>query len=169
MNTPYSPVTDTDGPAPDGLPSASNFQGKDFWDKYRIFTTGVAVAVTPFVVGIIGHFVTMNIGSRDNEIKMSELAVEILSAEPEKSTSSLRNWAIDVLDVFSGVPMPEDVRNTLENTALPSLSLRDGESKSCLLPSGDECRVDCEYGFASATCHSTMNICVTSCSLRAGN
>ena len=60
--------------------------------------------ITPIVVGLIGHWVSQAVKDREVQGKFVELAVEILRANPTEDTKNLREWAIQIIDIYSGVP-----------------------------------------------------------------
>ena len=92
-------------------------ESKDFWDKLK--AAGVALLVP--IVGVVGHQVNVAIKERDAQIKTLELAMGVLAQDPgpQQETRELRKWAMDVIDAYSGVPLPEPARQELYSYATP--------------------------------------------------
>ena len=93
---------------------------KDFWDKLK----AASVALLVPIVGVVGHQVNVTIKERDAEIKTLELAMGVLAQDPNpnQETRELRKWAMDVVDAYSGVPLPEPARRELYSYATPWVS-----------------------------------------------
>jgi hypothetical protein len=60
----------------------------------------------------------MAIKERELEGRFVELAVQILKEEPNTSAPPLREWATQVLDRYSGVPLGLEVKQALIKTIL---------------------------------------------------
>ena len=92
---------------------------KDFWDKLKI---GGFVAI-PIVIAIIGLFANSSLKRKDIEVRMIELAVGILKEDPKaedgSETSPMREWAIDVINGYSKVKLPDKVKKELEKNPFP--------------------------------------------------
>lgn len=70
--------------------------------------------ILPIAVLISGHFVTLAVQGHQSNAKMAELAVDILKADPkEGSATGMREWAIDVVNNYSGVTLSEEAANSL--------------------------------------------------------
>lgn len=88
---------------------------------------GLAIAIV--VVPIVTAFATAYIGGQyalastrtDTGARMVELAANILREPPKEQAVDVREWAMDVLDRYSGVPISPQARNALtKSIALPS-------------------------------------------------
>ena len=97
---------------------------KDFWDIVRIVAGAAGVVAIPVVLGIVGFEVNLSLKERDVRLRTVELAVGILQENPQASpeTPVLREWAMDVIDNYSGVPLPKDARSELLSKPLPELA-----------------------------------------------
>jgi hypothetical protein len=91
---------------------------KDVWDKAKIVSGLLAALLIPLALGLIGHWSSDAIKSREISLKYSELAIDILRQKPTDSSESLRNWATDILSMHSGVMISEEARNYLQNNEL---------------------------------------------------
>ena len=79
--------------------------------------------IVPFVFAAIGGLVvavpTYVTSNRQMDVKMVEIAVNILSQKPEPNIQPARYWAVDVIMAYSKVPLPPEVQTALiENRAL---------------------------------------------------
>lgn len=97
------------------------------WQKLEVVSKVVAAILIPLAVAYLGNQVATSNKQRDSETKFVELATAILSREPGASQTqenkSLRRWAVDVINRFSGVPMSEaTVEALIQTTALPQVT-----------------------------------------------
>lgn len=67
---------------------------KDCWDKCKIVLT----ILTPFAIILSGFIIKSTLQKNEIKVKYVEIAVRILSNEPNEETLALRNWAIDLLN-----------------------------------------------------------------------
>ena len=81
------------------------------------------IAAGSGLVGVaIGSWLTWT-GHREMDIKMIEVAVGILAAEPDK-TKGLRNWAVDTLAHYSkDVELPTKPRMRSARSRCPSMQM----------------------------------------------
>ena len=68
--------------------------------------------------GVIGYLITFWTHRENLSVKMVEIALGILAAEPEK-TRNLRGWAVKTLARYSEVPLSDDEKNALLEKQLP--------------------------------------------------
>lgn len=97
------------------------------WDKLKILSGAIAAVLVPVAVVWVGHIYTKAVKEREQQGKFVELAVGILQQEPTGEQTNLRDWAVDVLDEYSGVPMPEVTRLELRATPLPAAFTQESE------------------------------------------
>jgi hypothetical protein len=92
----------------------------DFSDRSKLIANWVAAIAIPLVLGISGYFVNLTLKSKESQTKMVELAISMLSRQPQGSQEDrqLRGWAIDVIQRFSGVTIPPDARKSLEESQI---------------------------------------------------
>jgi hypothetical protein len=95
---------------------------KDLWDKLKILGVLFSSIAIPVVVALAGYWVNVSLKEKDVRLSMVKVAIEILKEDPtaKPETPSLRDWAIDVVDQYSGVPLSKSARNDLKKTPLPS-------------------------------------------------
>ena len=95
---------------------------KDNWDKTRVIVeiTGVVI------LGFAGFFINNTFRQKDLNIKMVEVAINILISPPTKEQTPLRDWAIEGLDKYSEVKLPKEAKNELRIKPINYL-LFDGE------------------------------------------
>jgi hypothetical protein len=97
---------------------------KDFWDKLQVSTVSIAALAVPVALGLLGNAFNAATKEKEVRIKTVEIAIDVLAKDPDKSTPFLRDWAIDVVDSYSGIPLSAKARDELRRIALPS---RDAE------------------------------------------
>lgn len=110
------PILDALG---DPLPSAP--KRADSWEKAKTISSIISAIVIPMVLAWIGHGFTSALKERELQGKFVELAVQILREEPDKQAAGLRDWATQVLNKYSGVPLSAETKKALiDSTRLPS-------------------------------------------------
>lgn len=93
-------------------------KSKDQWDKANILIS----LIISLGLGASSQIVSSSIKQTETRAQMVELAVGILKEEPTKddaSATALRDWAIDVIDQYSGVEVTESARKALRDAPLP--------------------------------------------------
>src|SRR5260221_6974076 len=115
--------------------------------QIRLFAVskGVSAVVVPLIVVQVGFLIQQSIAKQSPAKDYVALAIEVLKSDSVAygSTGALRQWAVDVLTVYSPVPIPHDAQLELRNRvivfpvvpAYPKLnpSLCPGVSPSALL------------------------------------
>jgi len=82
---------------------------KDNWDKLLAITTIVSSVAVPIVIAIAANTYTMTLKDSENSIRYIEIALGVLRAEPNASTTDLRIWAVDVFKRYSPIPLSDKV------------------------------------------------------------
>lgn len=113
----------------------------DTWQKLEVLSKVVAAVLIPVAVAYLGNQVAVSNKQRDSEVKFVELATAILRQEPianqSEDAASLRQWAVAVIDRFSGVPMPSSTAKALiQSTALPMVEAGAAPAAAAIDPSG---------------------------------
>jgi hypothetical protein len=78
------------------------------------FSIPLATVVIPVVLALFGHRYTQTQKERETQAHFVELALEILRAQPVAGAESVRAWAIEVVDKYSGVPLAAPAKAELE-------------------------------------------------------
>lgn len=87
---------------------------KDRWDKFRIASQALSVLLIPVAIAFATVWVDTGIRTRQADMEMIRLALGVLQQDPEGSSSqSLRGWSIEIVNRYSGVPLPDDARDEL--------------------------------------------------------
>ncbi len=92
------------------------------------FITTTATALVPVVLAIVGYLVTVAVKQSENRVKYVELAVSVLKVAPNKDTEALRNWAIEVLDQQSPVPLTRAAIEQLKRQPIQSSGTLSGNA-----------------------------------------
>jgi uncharacterized protein YjbI with pentapeptide repeats len=96
----------------------SDTSKKNIWDKLSSAASILGALLIPVVVAIVGSVLASAMKEDENRVKYTELAISILKEEPSDENRALRNWGIDVIDKYSGVPMSPEARKELQNRSL---------------------------------------------------
>jgi hypothetical protein len=91
---------------------------KDLWDKLKISSTIIAATLVPIIIVIVGNWYTTAIKNSENNLKYTELAIRILSEAPNKNNQNMRNWAIDLINNYSGVDINPLTRDEMINNPI---------------------------------------------------
>jgi hypothetical protein len=83
----------------------------------RPTATEVIVPIFTAMIGLFGGLAialpTYWGNNRQMDVKMVEIAVGILSAEPKDNITPAREWAVEVIDHYSEVKLAADVKTSL--------------------------------------------------------
>lgn len=85
-------------------------------EKLESISKIIAAVFIPLAIAFMGNELSIINKKKDTETKLVELATTILTKEVDrKSTESqqLRQWAVDVINTYSGVKMSEETRTAL--------------------------------------------------------
>lgn len=99
----------------------------DNWQKLEVVSKVAAAVLVPWAIAYLANNVSLINKQRDVEVKFVELATVILNSKPtgqqnadSDDSKSLRKWAVDVINKFSGVPMSAEAEKAvIERQALP--------------------------------------------------
>ena len=94
---------------------------KDKWDKAKI----VAEILKIGAVICVGIIINTSLQNRELDLRYVQLAVGILQAEPTEDSQHLRNWATDIINVYSEIDLNEDAKNELRQKQLIIVPLTD--------------------------------------------
>jgi hypothetical protein len=95
---------------------------KDLWDKIQVAAIALSAAATPLVIAVVGNSFNASMKEKELRLKTVEIAVNVLSQDPKVDASlpQLRDWAITVIDSYSGIPLTASAREELLKNPLPS-------------------------------------------------
>ncbi|MEB3231175.1 MAG: hypothetical protein VKJ64_09205 [Leptolyngbyaceae bacterium] len=88
------------------------------WQKVQILSNLIASILIPTVIAIVGNVV--NTSLKDQELKLSyiQLATAILNEKPTSENQNLRQWAVDIVNYYSVVALPEAAQRELKSVPL---------------------------------------------------
>lgn len=103
--------------------------------KIESLSKSFAAVVIPVVLLVVGQDFAAATKQREIEAKFVEIATAILNKDPGDKPStevqSLRRWGVEIIDKFSGVPMPKATANALiQGTPLPAVPRATEQSSS---------------------------------------
>jgi hypothetical protein len=93
---------------------------RDGWDIAGLIVGWAAALIMPAVIAVIGILLRIALKNRESQTKMVELAIKLLNVDPKvvKQDEKLRKWAMDVIDKYSEVKLPPEVRVELQSRPL---------------------------------------------------
>jgi hypothetical protein len=93
---------------------------RDVWDKLQVTAVSTAAVAVPVVLALIGYEFNSAMKDKDVRVKTVEIAISVLNQDPKKVDSPhLRNWAINVVDRYSGIPLKVEALQELKDKPLP--------------------------------------------------
>ncbi|ULN63143.1 hypothetical protein MID13_09380 [Vibrio gigantis] len=93
------------------------------WEKLRVTSSVIAAVVIPIVLLFVGNEFTTATKERELQGKFVELAAQVLREAPREETTNLREWATDVINLYSGVQLSAQTqRDLIEQTSFPIVS-----------------------------------------------
>jgi len=95
---------------------------KDLWDKIQVVAVAMSAVALPLVIAAIGNSYSASTKEKEIRLKTVEIAINVLSQDPRTNMAlpQLREWAINVVDKYSGVPLTAAAREELLKNPLPS-------------------------------------------------
>lgn len=91
-----------------------NERRKDAWDKMTAASALAASVLIPLALLLVGNMFSQKQKDAENALKYTELAVQILRAEPTSQTGALRDWAVEVLAKHAPVPLSSKAQDELK-------------------------------------------------------
>ncbi len=88
------------------------------WEKLRVISTFIATILIPLVIAFVSQSYTKTLKDNEIGVKYVELAVGILREPPEKTPKHLRQWAVEIVNNHSTVPMSVQAIRELETEDL---------------------------------------------------
>lgn len=88
------------------------------WKKIQVITGLIGTILVPFVAAYIGNSINQSIKNNELGLSYVQLAVGILREQPKPETENLRKWAIEVVNNYSAVDLPEEARLELKQEKL---------------------------------------------------
>jgi len=91
---------------------------------YSLIIQGTATIVIPFVLLLVGHWLTTALKQKDLAQGYVQLAVDVLKTKMPPGSEELREWAVEVLNKYSEIPLPTQARADLVEHGLRNDSER---------------------------------------------
>jgi len=90
------------------------------WEIAKVISQIIGALLIPLVIAIVGLIVNSSLKDKEVNQQMVNLAIEILKIEPSQTVqqNALREWAVDVIDELSTIPLTEDAKRILLNEPL---------------------------------------------------
>lgn len=90
------------------------------WEKVRNFALAISSIVSACAIPLVGHWIASSLKQREIEVKYVEIAVDILSQNPDDSSAELREWATKTLNSYSSVKLTDSAILELREQPLPT-------------------------------------------------
>ncbi len=116
------------------MESEAQNKSVSIWEKLKVISTIIAAILIPLAIAIVGNEYSKSIKEKEAQSHFVELALNILTSEPNIKQMDLREWATQVIDKYSGIPFSDSTKqNLISNYSLPSFNIKAYESLSSLL------------------------------------
>lgn len=91
-------------------------------EEAKTIITLVSAIFIPLVLAFVGHNYTQAQKERDIQAQFVKIAVEILQAPPTPENRNVRDWATQIINKYSGVPLSGAAQKDLvESTPINSV------------------------------------------------
>lgn len=97
---------------------ANENENKLLWERVA------SVLLIPLAIAFVGNVYSHAIKEREVQGEFVKLSVDILKQTPTEETKNLREWAIKVINKYSGISLSEEAKKELENVPLITSSVR---------------------------------------------
>ncbi len=91
----------------------------DVWAKLRsigALLAGVGALCVPVALGILSNAHNTAIKTRDLSLEYTRIAVSVLSQEPTAANRGVREWATQLIDRYSEVPLSQKAGDALRDS-----------------------------------------------------
>lgn len=82
-------------------------------EKFKTIVTLISAAIIPLVVAFLGNSYTQALKEREVQAQFVKIAVDILQSQPSQHNRSVREWATQIINRYSGVPLGTEARRDL--------------------------------------------------------
>ena len=82
----------------------------NYFEKTRIVSNLAATILIPLAIALVGNWYTSAIKQKELSAKYVELAIKILNKEPSEGSEEIRQWAIKIINTYSEVKIPEQLK-----------------------------------------------------------
>lgn len=107
--------------------------------RIKDIALAISSILSAVAIPVVGYWVSSALKGKEIEGRFVELAVNILKTEPTESQRSLREWATDVINNYSGVRLSKEASaDLIERTVIPSVDVRTASVLERLQPRAAE-------------------------------
>ncbi|OPY67636.1 MAG: putative peptidoglycan binding domain protein [Syntrophorhabdus sp. PtaU1.Bin002] len=82
-------------------------------DKFKTVVTLISAVIIPLVVAFLGNNYTQALKEREVQAQFVKIAVDILQSQPSEHNRSVREWATQIINRYSGVPLGREAKRDL--------------------------------------------------------
>lgn len=130
---PDAPTTSSHAHPQDPPPAAAERESTPLAVRLLPWAQVLSLVAIPIVVGIVGSRVSSTAANRAVDVRMVELGIVILESPISENSAPFRDWALDIIDHYSEVKVPQAMRRVL----IDSIPLPLPRSVSALWSSSD--------------------------------
>jgi hypothetical protein len=96
-------------------------QTNSHWQGVNAVSGLLAALLIPVVIAVLGQRYTSALKEREIQSHFVELALTVLKEPPREENKAVRQWALNVVDEYSGVPLGDSARQELvDSVSLPT-------------------------------------------------
>ena len=92
------PDTHNSSPSPDG------------WERLKILSVVLVTVIIPLAIALTGNWYATALKDKEIQTKYVELAISILSQQPTDDNKSVREWAVQIINYYSAVPIDKQTK-----------------------------------------------------------
>ncbi|OPY76447.1 MAG: putative peptidoglycan binding domain protein [Syntrophorhabdus sp. PtaU1.Bin153] len=82
-------------------------------EKFKTIVTLISAAIIPLVVAFLGNSYTQALKEREVQAQFVKIAVDILQSQPSEYNRNVREWATQIINRYSGIPLSTEARRDL--------------------------------------------------------
>jgi len=90
--------------------------------RIQIYTNIVAAITVPILIAIYGWLIQAKIASQSVQKDYVQMATQILTSHDRKKSDELSIWAVKVLQQYSPIPFPPQLKTALEEGRIALIS-----------------------------------------------
>lgn len=94
---------------------------KSFFESFVPFATICSLVAVPWILSVQAGKYNRAIADQNNSVQMIQIAVGILNNHPIEGDIKSRQWAIQIINKYSEIPIDDSLKRQLEMKSLRSL------------------------------------------------
>jgi hypothetical protein len=123
-------------------------------EKLETLSKIIAAILIPVMIAYMGNRISESNSRRDAQTHLVELAIEILNKDPNgKNTAEekiLKDWAIKVVDTYSGVPLPKELKAAIVDNKVKLTTAAEQTATWAVIFGADKSLKEAQYEISQA-------------------